>query len=131
MYACGSVHVYKCIIICNIFNSFSVPLSLRELVADLAPVSHRWYELGIQFGFTSNDLEAIKLVWPHKSDVCMSSILDKKLKTSPELQWNDVIQALVNIGEQLLADRIELKYNAQCEESNDSNIFCTVHYNKD
>ena len=51
----------------------------------LAPVSAQWSELGIQFGFVTNELDGIKLVRPHGSVAeWLTDMLDKKMKRSPD-----------------------------------------------
>ena len=100
-------------------------MSIKELVDALRPVSDRWYELGIQFGLTRNDLDGIKQGKPRNSVIeWMVDMLDMTLQSSLEFGWSDVTQALVNIGAASLADSIQQEHYPQREESNDhSNYF--------
>ena len=101
-------------------------MSIKELVNALRPVSDRWYELGIQFGLTTNELDGIKQGKPHNSvNEWMVDVFDMTLQRNPEFGWSDVIQALIKIDEALLAESIQREHYPQREESNDhSNYLC-------
>ena len=103
--------------ICNFLIHFSVPPSLKELMDDLAPVSSRWFELGIYLDFSFSDLDVIKYNSRGSTSVCMVSMLEKKLQTSLEFGWSEVIQALDKMNERRLAERIKQKHYPQREDN--------------
>ena len=85
---------------------------------DLAPVSFKWFELGIHLGFSVGDLNVIEHDNPHSSSSdCMMSMLKRKLRTSFELGCSEVIQALHKINESALAERIKQKHYPQREDN--------------
>ena len=69
------------------------------MVGALAPISAKWYELGIAFGLKPNDLDGIKKGNPHDS-MCewMTKMLDMKMNRSPNFGWSDVTKARGKIG---------------------------------
>ena len=83
----------------------------------LVPVSAKWFELGIEFGFTPKDLDRI---WKRKPQCSvidrLIDILDMKMNRSPEFGWSDVIQALVKIGCGALAESIQREHCPQGED---------------
>ena len=83
----------------------------------LVPVSARWFELGIVFGFNPKDLDWIRKRKPHCSVTdWLIDILVMKMNRSPEFGWSDVIQALAKIGCGALAESIQREYFPQGEE---------------
>ena len=83
----------------------------------LAPVSAKWTELGIQFGFITNDLDGIKQTRPHGSvRDWLTDMLDKKMERSPDFGWSDVFQALIEIGCGTLAQSIQQDHFPQGEK---------------
>jgi len=75
------------------------PAFLRKLVNELKPVDAQWRKLGREFGFTENDLDGIKQSNP-QGDVqqWMTTMLDRKLRSTPGFGLDDVSEALRNIG---------------------------------
>ena len=92
-------------------------MSVKVLVNALASVSAEWRKLGTQFCFTKNDLDGIKQTRSY-GDVAdwLTDMLDKKIKRSPEFGWNDVVQALIQIGCGSLAEKIQREHCPQGEE---------------
>ena len=89
-------------------------INLLDLVNELGPISSQWRQLGIQFRFTENDLDGIKQNSPHGGvDEWMSTMLDKKLKSTPGFGWDDIVEALRNIGCGALAEHIQQSHCPQ------------------
>lgn len=81
---------------------------LVDLVNELEPVSAKWRWLGVNFGFTVNDLDGIQMSNAHGGVMdWMTTMLDKKLNNIPGFRWEDVIKALEKIGHGALAEQIK------------------------
>ena len=92
-------------------------ISIKELVNALSPESAKWSEMGTEFGLIPNDIDGIKLRNPHSPvTVWLTEMLNMKMRRSPGFGWSDVIQALVNIGCEALAQRIQREHCPQGEE---------------
>jgi len=82
-------------------------ISHLDLVNALEPISSQWRQLGIQFRFTENDLDGIKQNSPHGGvEEWMSTMLDRKLRSTPGFGWDNIVEALRNIGCAALAEHI-------------------------
>jgi len=89
-------------------------ISHLDLVNELEPISSQWRQLGIQFRFTENDLDGIKQNSPHGGvEEWMSTMLDRKLRSTPGLGWDDIVEALWNIGYGALAAHIQQSHCPQ------------------
>ena len=105
-------------------------MSLRVLVNALASVLAKWSELGTEFGFTPNDLNGIRQGKPQSSVTdWLTDMLDKKMNKSPEFEWGDVIQALVQIGSGPLAESIQREHCPQGEEIRATTVHGLLLYN--
>ena len=91
---------------------YSTPLiSLKDLRNALSEVGTKWRLLGVQFGFTEEELDATQQSHPHGGvSQWLSSMLNSKLNNSPGFTWADVVKALENIGQSALAAQLREKY---------------------
>ena len=70
---------------------------------ELEPLKFRWREVGVQFGFTMNDLDAMQMGNPHGGvEEWMITMLDWKLRSTPGFGWDDVNEARKRLGYQAL-----------------------------
>jgi len=84
------------------------------LVDELGPISSQWWQLGIQFGFTEKDLDGIRQNSPHGGvEEWMSTMLDRKLRSTPGFGWDDIVEALRNIECGALAEHIQQSHCPQ------------------
>ena len=85
--------------------------TLADLTTELEAVVDKWRTLGVKFGFSESQLNAIEMDHPHGgTSQWLSSTLDKRLKNVPNLSWKNVAEALDNIGCGVLAKEILRKY---------------------
>ena len=82
---------------------------------ELEPLKSRWKEVGVQFGFTMNDLDAIQKSSPHGGvGEWMSTMLDKKRKSTTEFGWDDVIKARKRLEKEAQTNCLGGKLNMYC-----------------
>ena len=82
-------------------------MSLKDLANELEPLRFRWREVGAQFGFTVNDLDEIEEKDPHGgAQQWMTTMLDRKLRTTPGFGWDDVLEARKRIEYEALARQL-------------------------
>ena len=96
-------------------NLFAVGVdSLREVLEEVASVSHKWYNVGLQLGLPSGTLETIKYQYSD-APTCMREMLIHWLKgTDPPPTWEALADALESrtVDEAQLAQQLRSKYCA-------------------
>ena len=84
---------------------------MRRLCNELATVEE-WYVLGIQLGLRPDQLAEIELSHPTAGvGRWRSEMLSKWLCTVPNASWKDVVDALLGIKENTVANTIMAKYS--------------------
>ena len=83
--------------------------TLKELVQELYAASAQWYTLGIFLRIPHPRLENIQRDRSTSMD-CFVVMLSEWLNNSVQPTWNEVCEALDNIGEPALAAKIMEKY---------------------
>ena len=82
---------------------------------ELEPLKSRWKEVGVQFGFAMNDLDAIQKSNPQGGvEEWMSTMLDRKLRSTPGFGWDDVSEARKRLEEKAQANCLRGKLNMYC-----------------
>jgi len=74
-------------------------------VEELGALHNKWRALGEALELSKKDLEAISTQRSHTED-CLNAILIKRLPTT----WHYVIDALREVGEDGVANRLKVKY---------------------
>ncbi|XP_065903140.1 ankyrin repeat, PH and SEC7 domain containing protein secG-like isoform X2 [Dysidea avara] len=92
-------------------NSKAHP-NLKEVINQLQPESRgtaaRWYDVGIQLlGDNCPVLEVIKSNYGGDVNSCCREMLRQWLDLQPNASWNQLIEALSNIGMKSVADKIK------------------------
>ena len=82
-------------------------LNAENLFCELKTVAN-WYQLGIQLGLKAHELHAIEQDFQQK-DRRMLAMFDLLLRSRPSLAWGDVVRALQQVGENVLAENIRKK----------------------
>ena len=86
---------------------------MEDLTAELKPIAKFWRKLGKHFGFSEGQLDAIYEDTPWEGpEVCLGSLLDWKRKEIPEFGWEEIVKALVDIGELQHANELIMKHAA-------------------
>ena len=69
-------------------------------------VTAQWVLLGVQLNVPYSKLQAIRCT--HKEDPvsCMMEMINCWLSTTPDAKWSIIVQAIAEIGNQLLARKI-------------------------
>ena len=84
-------------------------LNARNLSLELETVTANWYQLGINLGLQTHDMNKIERDY-HGSDHQMLQTLDLWLRRTSTPSWVDVIHALQKMGENRVAESIRQKY---------------------
>ena len=84
-------------------------LNARNLSLELETVTANWYQLGINLGLQTHDMNKIERDY-HGSDRQMLQTLDLWLRRTSTASWVDVIHALQKMGENRVAESIRQKY---------------------
>ena len=74
----------------------------RPKISELATVPiqpAQWYTLGLQLGLEEDILNSIEVEQSQKHAKCKQAMFRKWLESTPTASWNDLIKALVHIGE--------------------------------
>ena len=102
-------------------------VTLEGMTTELEPVASDWRPLGVKFGFSESQLDAIENDHPH-GDVmqCLRSMLDRKMKQSTGLKWSDIVLALGKIGLGVSAEAIEKKYCKMVADSTGHGWFSSI-----
>ena len=84
-------------------------MKLRDIQNELGDVTD-WYQLGVQLGISTADLDQIQMNCPRNAQQCKTKVLDLWLRNVPECSWAKLAQAVEAIGGYaLLADKIRKK----------------------
>jgi len=83
-------------------------LSVENLSFELKTVTANWYQLGINLGLQTHDLDKIERDY-HGSDRQMLQTLDLWLRSMPTASWGGVVSALRQMEEKVLAESIHQK----------------------
>ena len=91
------------------FNVHVGPENLRQLLNELHEVVD-WFHLGIQLGVSEYHLQMISEAHPRDPTRCRTEMLSLWMKTTSELKWSTVVQALAMIGSRTLSGILAQKY---------------------
>ena len=80
-----------------LFSAIPVQLKLRDIQNELGDVTD-WYQLGVQLGISTADLDQIQMNCPHNAQQCKTKVLDLWLRNSPECSWAKLVQAVEAMG---------------------------------
>ena len=81
----------------------------RPKISELATVPiqlTQWYTLGLTLGLEEEVLKNIEVEQSHKQLKCKRTMFRKWLESTPTASWNDLIKALVHIGEEETAEKV-------------------------
>ena len=87
----------------------TAPPSLKELSNALSSVT-KWYTLGVKMGLESHDLATIQQDYPHDSNRCRDEMIACCLRSANPPTWKTTADALCQMGEHHLADKIRTKH---------------------
>ena len=90
-------------------------------ISELATVPiQQWYTLGLQLGLEEDVLSSIEVEQSRKHVKCKRAMFRKWLESTPTASWNDLINALVQIGEEETAEKVRKEFSpSQPSESAD------------
>lgn len=80
-------------------------LNVRSLANVLSEVVN-WEMFGINLGFEMHKLDEIKARYNGDLVMCKNRLYDMWLRQNTQASWKDVIQALQNMGEMKVAQKI-------------------------
>ena len=83
-------------------------LTFHLLVQELKVA--RWHTLGIQLGMTEDEIKEIEQDHPGDTARRRTAMLDKWLKKQTSPSWESIIEALENMSEKRLANKLRSKY---------------------
>ena len=72
-------------------------MKLRDIQTELRDVAD-WYQLGVQLGISTADLDQIQMNYPRNAQQCKMKVLDLWLQNSPERSWAKLAQAVEAMG---------------------------------
>ena len=87
----------------------TAPPTLKELSNALSSVTN-WYSLGIKLGVESYDLDTIQQNHPRDNNRCRDEMLACCLRSANTPTWPTTVDALCQMGEHRLADKIRTKH---------------------
>ena len=91
-------------------SSYNVP-TLSQLSAELRDFK-KWYLLGLQLNLGTDTLDSIEKAHDGSDRQCIKMV-QHWISSSNNPTWEDVHEALRNIGESVIAAEIASKYNIQ------------------
>ena len=84
-------------------------MKLRDIQNELGDVTD-WYQLGVQLGISTADLNQIRMNYPNNAQQCKTEVLDLWLRNSPECSWTKLAQAVEAMGRYaVLAEELRKK----------------------
>ena len=86
----------------------------RPKISELATVPiqpAQWYSLGLTLGLEEDVLNSIEVGHSHKHAKCKRAMFRKWLESTPSASWNDLIKALVQIGEKYVAEKVKEEFS--------------------
>ena len=91
------------------FTDTSTRLELRDIQNELGDVTD-WYQLGVQLGIKTADLDQIRMNNPHNTQQCKTKVLDFWLRNAPECSWVKLAEAVEAMGGYaVLAEKLRKK----------------------
>ena len=98
------------------FVSLSLPVAKedRPTISELATVPiepAQWYTLGIALGLEEEVLNSIEMDQSNKLVKCKRAMFRKWLESNPTASWNDLIKALLQIGEEETAEKVRKEFS--------------------
>ena len=85
-----------------------IALNLQRLASELASVID-WFSLGLNLGLQKHELTKIERDY-QGNDRRRVEMLDLWLQRTPNATWEDVVRALQQMGENVVAENIREKY---------------------
>ena len=85
----------------------------RPKISELATVPiqpAQWYTLGLALGLEEDVLNRIEVEQSHKSVKCKRVMFRIWLESNPTASWNNLLKALVQIGEQETAEKVRKEF---------------------
>ena len=99
-----------------LFSSFcfpvaSTPLTLKEILNELREVTAaKWYQLGVQLEISPATLSTIECNHPRDAQRCMTEVINRWLRNTPECSWAKLAEAVEAMGGYAaLAERLRQK----------------------
>ena len=86
---CSCVHLSS--------TAISTQLKLRDIQNQLGDVTD-WYQLGLQLGIKTANLDEIQMNNPHNAQQCKTKVLDFWLRNAPECSWVKLAEAVKAMG---------------------------------
>ena len=86
----------------------------RPKISELATVPiqpAQWYTLGLQLGLEEDVLSSIEQEQLDRPMKCKRAMFRKWLESTPTASWNDLIKALVQIGEEETAEKVKEEFS--------------------
>ena len=80
-----------------LFSAVPVQMKLRDIQNELGDVTD-WYQLGVQLGISTADLNQIRMNYPNNAQQCKTEVLDLWLRNAPECSWTKLAQAVEAMG---------------------------------
>ena len=105
----------------------------RPKISELAIVPiepAQWYTLGLVLGIEEEVLNSIEVDQLHKHPKCKRAMFRKWLESTPTASWNDLIKALVQIGEEGTAEKVRKEFSPS-QPSESANVQSDDHRNSD
>ena len=91
------------------FTATFTQLELRDIQNELEDVTD-WYQLGVQLGIKTANLDRIELNNPRNAQQCKTKVLDFWLQNAPECSWMKLAEAVEAMGEYaVLAEELRKK----------------------
>ena len=103
----------------------------RPKMSELATVPiqpAQWYTLGLQLGLEEDVLNKIEVDHSRKHAKCKRAMFRKWLESTPSASWNDLIKALVQIGEEETAEKVRKEFSPS-EPSESADVQSDNHPN--
>ena len=115
------------------FISLSPPVAEEERpkISELATVPippAQWYTLGLALGLEEEVLNSTEVDQSHKHPKYKQAMFRKWLESTPNVSWNDLIKALVQIGEEETAEKVRKEFSPS-EPSESADVQSDNHPN--
>ena len=100
----------------SLFNYYVDPLSSYPTLEQLSQLEcDQWLQLGVHLRLGNDQLETIK-----KSQHPTAATLQAAKIKNIDIQWKDIVEALVSVGEYKLAESVCIQQGQQVRCCNDS-----------
>ena len=84
-------------------------MELRDIQNELRDVTD-WYQLGVQLGIKTANLDEIRVNNPHNAQQCKTKVLDFWLQNATECSWVKLAEAVEAMaGYAVLAEKLRKK----------------------